>query len=563
METKKTYTPREIFAPVSDILASMLGVADRKTLVKEYNTNNHLYQKQVKEMLASQFRMPMVISVPAQVRTDTFRCAAVIREHFDRPVPDVAWVYRNTSKDCGGTIGYPPKETVTSLARLMELENKKDALKDCMEMIRSSSMQTLAILLVGIEALFPENKPEANKLKLLNLIYEQFDYFYNPGLPKCNKPESLNQYLTTNSRLPSKGKVVDDFAAAWTGSKTSDEADQTGVGVHLIHADPMWITCGAAEFAGVRLDSLCGDSLVSKSMLQLMKETAFHSFRLIAPKDYDYEGNCDDEGWFPDDKMLHVMQTIYDNGLMTALQVRMLAEKYAAEVKYSIRLELFGDAKNPSVKSDGSAAGAAIQRMQKKLDEAKEMAERAIQAKDSAETLLAQAKKRESALSEKVEMLTAELRSMQTMWVDHSICCNEALPVQEEEEDDDEIEEDEVLQEVDSVDYSLMLQPIFQNHTIAIVGGNPNLMKKFRGRNPDALLIEKSKTSTCDQALSQADVLLFKTDSMSHVQYNKCKGIAKRLGIPVGYISNLASVELMEKEVYFTLNEILDSVPAS
>lgn len=78
-------------------------------------------------------------------------------------------------------------------------------------------------------------------------------------------------------------------------------------------------------------------------------------------------------------------------------------------------------------------------------------------------------------------------------------------------------------------------------------------MSKFGKRNPEAIIIPRNRISTADQLIENADVVLMKTDSMSHKEYYKFKQIAVRKGIPVGYIENRANVGLMEQDVFETL----------
>lgn len=113
---------------------------------------------------------------------------------------------------------------------------------------------------------------------------------------------------------------------------------------------------------------------------------------------------------------------------------------------------------------------------------------------------------------------------------------------------------DEALVDVVSeINYREELDKIFKVHKVVFVGGNFNIMSKFSKRNPAAIIIPRNRIATADQQIENADVVLMKTDSMSHKEYYKFKQIAVRKGIPFGYIENRANVRLMEQDVFETL----------
>ncbi len=70
-------------------------------------------------------------------------------------------------------------------------------------------------------------------------------------------------------------------------------------------------------------------------------------------------------------------------------------------------------------------------------------------------------------------------------------------------------------------DYAAALDALLKQHTVVIVGGNENLMKKFQVAHPDASLVAKDMLGTCDQQIQNADIVMFKVDSCSHALYNK------------------------------------------
>ena len=106
------------------------------------------------------------------------------------------------------------------------------------------------------------------------------------------------------------------------------------------------------------------------------------------------------------------------------------------------------------------------------------------------------------------------------------------------------------------VDYAEKLKKVFAAKKIVIIGGHPNIMTKFAQKYPDAAVIEKDKAMTADKQLDGATAVLFKTDSMGHKEYTPIKDLAGRKGVPVGYICDVTSMNLVEKSVYEELKQL-------
>lgn len=105
-------------------------------------------------------------------------------------------------------------------------------------------------------------------------------------------------------------------------------------------------------------------------------------------------------------------------------------------------------------------------------------------------------------------------------------------------------------------DYAEKLKKVFAAKKIVIIGGHPNIMTKFAQKYPDAAVIEKDKAMTADKQLDGATAVLFKTDSMGHKEYTPIKDLAGRKGVPVGYICDVTSMNLVEKSVYEELKQL-------
>lgn len=113
------------------------------------------------------------------------------------------------------------------------------------------------------------------------------------------------------------------------------------------------------------------------------------------------------------------------------------------------------------------------------------------------------------------------------------------------------------VEPVAEVDYCAELDKMLEQYKVCIVGGNTNLVKKFRSKHSNGIYIGREKEGSCDQTIRGSDVVLFKFESCGHSLYDKCKSIAQRAGIPYGYIDDVASVNLLERDIYCKLTQLL------
>ena len=115
--------------------------------------------------------------------------------------------------------------------------------------------------------------------------------------------------------------------------------------------------------------------------------------------------------------------------------------------------------------------------------------------------------------------------------------------------DEQEALEEETLQPDDEpdVDYGKKLDELLQKYSVAVVGGNQNLMKRFQVLHPDAIYVSKDMVAACDQMIHAADLVLCKVDSMSHALYNKCKVTCHRYDVQMNYLPNVTSCTRLEK----------------
>ena len=237
---------------------------------------------------------------------------------------------------------------------------------------------------------------------------------------------------------------------------------------------------------------------------------------------------------------------LYNMLLPMYLAVRNLGEAYSEEVKATLSNELFG---NGDRNSNEEALVKRIEQLEKQLAGAKENEERAVNAANAAEQKLAQSKKRENALSVKLEAAYDEIDELMAR-----------IPEEPDREGENEQEIEDIIEptsETEAVDYAAVLDKLMMEHSVVIVGGNQNLMKKFQVAHPNASLVDKDMIAACDQQVRNADAVMFKVDSMSHALYGKCKAICHKYDIPFCYLPNVASIQRMEQSMCEQLTDIL------
>lgn len=227
---------------------------------------------------------------------------------------------------------------------------------------------------------------------------------------------------------------------------------------------------------------------------------------------------------------------LYNFMLPVYASVYNLANAYADEIRRAVSRELFGQDEGASDEMFVKQ----IDALNKKLVDAEACVERAENKAADADKLLQQSKKRENALTSKLETAYAEIDELMQL-------------VPEETEDDlsDEQEalEEETLQPDDEpdVDYGKKLDELLQKYSVAVVGGNQNLMKRFQVLHPDAIYVSKDMVAACDHMIHAADLVLCKVDSMSHALYNKCKVTCHRYDVQMNYLPNVTSCTRLEK----------------
>lgn len=227
---------------------------------------------------------------------------------------------------------------------------------------------------------------------------------------------------------------------------------------------------------------------------------------------------------------------LYNFMLPVYASVYNLANAYADEIRRAVSRELFGQDEDTS----DEMLVKQIDALNKKLVDAEACVERAENKAADADKLLQQSKKRENALTSKLETAYAEIDELMQLVPEKS---EDDLP------DEQEVLEEETLQPDDEpdVDYGKKLDELLQKYSVAVVGGNQNLMKRFQVLHPDAIYVSKDMVASCDQMIHAADLVLCKVDSMSHALYNKCKMTCHRYNVQINYLPNVTSCTRLEK----------------
>lgn len=87
-------------------------------------------------------------------------------------------------------------------------------------------------------------------------------------------------------------------------------------------------------------------------------------------------------------------------------------------------------------------------------------------------------------------------------------------------------------------------------HKVICFGGNQNLKKKAQYRYPGLRFMDNARSTDFDPAIWKADLIIFKTDSMSHRMFNKAKDTAIQFGTPYKYLESSTNFERLDKSLY-------------
>lgn len=246
----------------------------------------------------------------------------------------------------------------------------------------------------------------------------------------------------------------------------------------------------------------------------------------------------------------NVLKQGIDTAFTFALFINMMCEKYSKEVKASLRKELFGNVSKNHVSESRN------EKMHKELSELRKANNSLLLQRDELQRYRESSLKRENALQAKLEKALDEISQLEQALDEDNINLDDSQAEGPALELSIELG-DGSFDLDDEEDYSLRLNGLLGENKVVFVGGNENLMKKFRNRNPNAITIHNKEIAVCDNLIKNADAVFFKVDSMSHGLYEKCKSIAQKANVPVAYIPEITSVKMIEKTAYEMLTSML------
>ena len=248
----------------------------------------------------------------------------------------------------------------------------------------------------------------------------------------------------------------------------------------------------------------------------------------------------------------------YHKAFLFAIMVRKAAAFYSQDVLEALKQKIFGDEKQQAI----------FDKQLKSLHEAKELAQKLekenILLREKANEVEVQkeaVKKREYALKEQIMLLTKRLENAE-------MCIRKMREESFQDEEAPILTADlnaalkeagfEPLEKSRKKNFQNELTAYERQYRIVIAGGNENLMKRFRTKHPNIVLLNNTRLGNCDAALRNADILFFKTDCISHSLYDKCKDIAHAKKIPCEYIPEITSIGAIEQTICKKIAEKID-----
>lgn len=115
------------------------------------------------------------------------------------------------------------------------------------------------------------------------------------------------------------------------------------------------------------------------------------------------------------------------------------------------------------------------------------------------------------------------------------------------------------------IDYIEKLARFSEVHSVVFVGGNPNLVSKIKPIFEHiTFVLDDEKGKLTNELVKNADIVLYKTDSLGHSCWQAASSRCKTYGIPEGYIGNITNVDALARNICesieVTLGIAMDSV---
>lgn len=518
----------------------------KKAFLKEYKSKAHVYEKAAKAILSPEFNIADIVCMPYNVRADAVRvCAVVYRLIFD-------------------------EHNVTGFFDLMgqnaEYKRFVEIFCDCNDAVAQQKAARnsknfppqIVILYVLNEFLHNDSLTEAARNQRLAFMKRILRTYL---VDSCPDSDEMVRHFLDNSNLALDRKSLAELYHQARDSAESDSCALTGCECF----DAMWTPINniilpletACLSNGYSLNSIISDFVVTKQRLMDAANFAYEALRIYNSVEdtlFSEVSECmEREEW--NSEVDIKAQMVFDENVLLWLFCAALSTRFTAEVKRQISQELFQKVKSTTL-PDSTAS-----KMQGKIDELKKQVEKLEHDKNAIEATLFSARKRENALKSKLADAENVLKQIRAQKLDSDLKRESEAEAPDIGKSDDAASVDSkaetTVEPVAEVDYCAELDKMLEQYKVCIVGGNTNLVKKFRSKHSNGIYIGREKEGSCDQTIRGSDVVLFKFESCGHSLYDKCKSIAQRAGIPYGYIDDVASVNLLERDIYCKLTQLL------
>lgn len=307
---------------------------------------------------------------------------------------------------------------------------------------------------------------------------------------------------------------------------------------------PLVLFSKAVLGAGVNPFVLFGDGLVSKEESEIAGRCAVLGQSQSVK--FDFEGYRKEFVEMPE------ARSDYHKAYMIALMVRKVAMAHAKDVLTELEKKMFGTEES-QIAFDKQLE--ALDLAQKKVCSL-EKENRELQEKiSSIDKWKESVRKREYALKEQISNLQKQLDAAKERADTGDAFSNDdteapfniETALQEAEFDD--------IKSENEADNQRELAEYKRKYRIVVVGGNENLMKRFHTMHPEIVLLNDSRRGSCNATIKNADFIFFKTDSISHSMYEKCKNLVQNNKNLYGYLPETTSITTIEQVICEKIRE--------
>lgn len=345
--------------------------------------------------------------------------------------------------------------------------------------------------------------------------------------------DGIYSELRQKTEIVGRYKMAGDYQSAWMGHQEEEEKNRDFI------FDPVNMARVCAARAGI--DTFVGvgaSAVITKTNSEIALASIFESLRLKPLKEEDGS---------PLPSFRHAILRNQDrtegflNSYLAMIVISKMSQQLSTDILQYLKAQMYGDAQ----------AQRAMERELRKQSNAADLQaenERLRKRIDELENQRLAAKKREEALKEQIRKLQESPNGMQEPEEDLAENAKEFPSWSAEEALSTEDGFQDIFETSDAEYHNLALQ-LCSDHKVIIVGGNENLIKRLRGIQPNINYLNEDRIGSCDMAVQNADLILFKVDSMPHTIYQKCKAIAKTCNVPFGYIPETTSVAGIEKVI--------------